>query len=379
MSKTFLDLIEQVYQGSTEAPPWKTFAEGLRAALRASHAAITLHHAEGGDIYIMASEPGAHIDWELAELIYRTEFMDDDPYRPSRMQPGDLVLIDPATADLQLGRFLNSLDIAQGLRACFAEPEGLRCWIDVVRSHRHPDPEFSAEELSLMRKLGAHLERALGLYSKLRQQELEKTIYESMVSHFSLGCVLLNSARQVIHANAKALSIIERSEGISITRRRFALTEPTAQREFRQAFDAIATAWQDERTVDGGEIIRMNRRDGRLLALMLYPTPLQRYYRSEQASCAVVYFLDLAEAHEILNPSQADSVCRIRDLFALTRQEAALALLLSYGHTISDAAKEMGIAESTARNYTKRIYAKLDVSNQTDLVRLILRALPFLH
>lgn len=228
--------------------------------------------------------------------------MDNAPYRPSRMQPGYLVLIEPATADLQLGRFLNSLNIAQRLRACFAEPEGLRCWIDVARNHRHPYPEFSAEELGLMRELGAHLERALGLYSKLRQQELEKTIYESRVSHFSLGCILLNSARQMVHTNAQALPIIERSEGISITRRRFALTEPTAQREFRQAFEAIATTWQDERTVDGGEIIRMNWRNGGLLALMLYPTPLQRYYRSEQASCAVLYCLNLAESHEVPAP-----------------------------------------------------------------------------
>lgn len=383
MTTTTLKLVELIYQGLNETPPWQNFAEGLRTALRASHVAITLHHAEDegehGDIYIMASEPETHVDWMLAESIYRADFMERDPNRLDRMQPGEIAFIDPTAADEEWGRFLDGLDIAKGLRACFAETAGLRCWIDIVRSRQHPAPEFSIEELGLIQKLGSHLEQALGLYGQLRQRELENTVYESVASHFAVGCVLLNSDRRVVHANQKARSIIRHSDSISVTQDRFSLVETDARRDFKAAFDVIITAEPEAYPLVKGRILRLRNRDHGMLALMIYPAPLQHYYRGNRTPRAVVYLLDLAETHRALNPSQTASVARIRQLLALTRQEATLGLLLGYGLTISEAALEMGIAESTARNYSKRIYAKLGISNQTDLVRLILRTLPFLQ
>ena len=63
----------------------------------------------------------------------------------------------------------------------------------------------------------------------------------------------------------------------------------------------------------------------------------------------------------------------------MTRQEAKLALLLAYGHNLAEAACEMCIAENAARNYSKKIYAKMGIAGQTDLVRLMLRSLSFLR
>lgn len=383
MTITTLNLVGLIYQGINETPPWQNFAEGLRTALQASHVAITLHYAEDedeyGDIYVMASEPENSVDWALAESIYRADLMKKDPNRLDRMQPGEIAVIDPATADEEWGRFLSSLDIAKGLRACFAEPAGLHCWIDIVRGHQHPSPEFSIEELGLIQKLRSHLEQALGLYGQLRQRDLENTVYESVASHFAVGCVFLDSNRHVVHANQKARSIIRQSGTISLKQDRFSLVEAESQRDFKTAFDAIITARPEDYALEKGQILRLRRRDRGMLALMIYPAPLQHYYRGNRTPRAVVYLLDLAEPHRVLNPSQTTSVARIRQLLGLTRQEATLSLLLGYGLAISEAALEMGIAESTARNYSKRIYAKLGISNQTDLVRLILRTLPLLQ
>ena len=70
---------------------------------------------------------------------------------------------------------------------------------------------------------------------------------------------------------------------------------------------------------------------------------------------------------------------QIARLFDLSPQEARLALLLAYGYTISEAAAEMHIAETAARNYSKRVYAKVGIGSQTDLVRLVYRNLAFLR
>ena len=68
------------------------------------------------------------------------------------------------------------------------------------------------------------------------------------------------------------------------------------------------------------------------------------------------------------------SVETVTRLFDLTETEARLALLLSDGQRIEDAAASLGVTLSSARTYLKRIFSKTDVTRQAELVRLILAA-----
>ena len=56
------------------------------------------------------------------------------------------------------------------------------------------------------------------------------------------------------------------------------------------------------------------------------------------------------------------------------RREAELAMALSDGLSIAEAASSLGLSLETVRNYSKRLYAKLGVRGRTDLVRLIQRS-----
>ena len=54
---------------------------------------------------------------------------------------------------------------------------------------------------------------------------------------------------------------------------------------------------------------------------------------------------------------------------ALTPREAALAACLAAGRSLVEAAHELNLTEETARNYSKRIFAKTGTTGQADLVR----------
>lgn len=62
----------------------------------------------------------------------------------------------------------------------------------------------------------------------------------------------------------------------------------------------------------------------------------------------------------------------------LTPREAALAALLARGHGLVEAGRMLRLTEETARNYSKRIYAKTGARGQADLVRLVLQGLSVL-
>ena len=63
---------------------------------------------------------------------------------------------------------------------------------------------------------------------------------------------------------------------------------------------------------------------------------------------------------------------QIAELFGLLPSEARFALLLSRGLSIAEAGAKLGLTIETARNYSKKIYAKTGARGQADLVRFIL-------
>lgn len=56
----------------------------------------------------------------------------------------------------------------------------------------------------------------------------------------------------------------------------------------------------------------------------------------------------------------------------LTEAESRVAVALAMGKTVSDIAEERDQKVNTARFHVKRIHAKLGLSRQTDLIRLVL-------
>jgi DNA-binding CsgD family transcriptional regulator len=64
------------------------------------------------------------------------------------------------------------------------------------------------------------------------------------------------------------------------------------------------------------------------------------------------------------------SPTQFKQLYKLSKREAELTGLLLDGATLSEAAERMGIAEATARTNLNRVYNKLGVRRQSELMRL---------
>jgi DNA-binding CsgD family transcriptional regulator len=70
--------------------------------------------------------------------------------------------------------------------------------------------------------------------------------------------------------------------------------------------------------------------------------------------------------------SQQDRCDQLADLFGLLPSEARLAWIIAQGRSISEAATDLKITLETARNYSKKIYSKMGVRGQAELVHVIL-------
>jgi DNA-binding CsgD family transcriptional regulator len=95
-------------------------------------------------------------------------------------------------------------------------------------------------------------------------------------------------------------------------------------------------------------------------------TPVQALaFAGSQTPAAIVYISGDRR-------SQADRCEQLVDLFGLLPSEARLAWMLAQATTISEAADALGLTVETARNYSKKIYAKTGARGHAELVRIIL-------
>lgn len=368
-------LLYALYQSIHDDVPWQGFAQELRRVLGARNVGITLHHMKqaGQDSYVMAGVENDAIDWLMVEQEYRSDFMADDPLSLDRMQPGQVVRVNSHGM-----HFVAKLGLTDCVRLCVAEPLGMRCWIDIVRSDLQV-PKFAQEQLDVLQTLLPHLENALCLFARLQRQEAERYVYESMLDHLGLGCVLLDGSGHVLHMNPIVAKLMVHTSSIKVSERRLKVKDRAVQRQLDQAIDKVILARALGSADINGEVIRLGNPQEELIGILVQPAPVRLYYQGQEAPSAIVYFSEIHSTVSLQKPTHARDVQRICSLFDLTKQEATLSLLLAFGSSIAEAAETMKIGESAARNYSKKIYSKMSISGQADLVRVMLRSLSFLR
>ncbi|MFV3308400.1 helix-turn-helix transcriptional regulator [Pseudomonas sp. NY15181] len=375
------ELIGLAYEGLSEARPWFTLAERLRQLLGAFNVTITLYHHEDQprDIQVTALDAYDRTDWDCVERESRERFGHIELLRPETVAPGTLIEFGPEDVEPDCAAYMAALGIGRCLRSCFAEPVGMRCWVDVVRGQRVSGQAFVEAERWLLLELMPHLARALGLYARLKREEAERAVYEDSLDHMALGCLLLDGNARVLCVNRTAQAIIARQVGLELRQGRLLAEDRSVQLALEGAFTKVMRARAGRGTACPGELVRLRTRDGMLLGILVEPVPPTPYYQGEQVPSLILHLCELSQCEAVVQAPRDHSPELIAQLFGLTRQEARLAAWLGAGQTISEAAVQMNIAVAAARNYSKNIYAKLGIKGQTDLVRLMCRSVALLR
>jgi DNA-binding CsgD family transcriptional regulator len=64
----------------------------------------------------------------------------------------------------------------------------------------------------------------------------------------------------------------------------------------------------------------------------------------------------------------------LSDLFGLTATEAKVALCIAGGHDVPSAARQLRVSTNTVHTHMRRVFSKLGVHRQADVVRILMRA-----
>jgi len=366
-----LDQIEQllgaIYEGPTESPPWQTAMAKLREMLGAAHVTLMLRPPSSDSTGVMINT-GPTTSQGIQS--YESHFFAADPF--VRLAEGDVFsaeeLIGPQWMQSQYFReFLEPIGVRHLLGADIYTKDGIECRFRITRGPQAAP--FSTEDKSLVRLLLPHLKRSIQLHARLDFLECERALFAGAVNRMLLGMVSFDQNGNIVETNQEARRILAEKDGIWLSGNTLCIDSAQESRELQRMLRAALAGTSEAEGPGVVEAMAVTRPSGRAkLGILVRAIPLGPWSESRQRPAVAVFLRD-PEANAA-QPSQE----LVRRLFGLTRMEAQLALLLTEGYTLDEAAEKMNVRRNTARTHLRSIFCKTGVTRQTMLVRLLLNS-----
>jgi DNA-binding CsgD family transcriptional regulator/PAS domain-containing protein len=371
------EIIGLIYRGPLEVTPWRSFLKALRSRMDCDFAAIMARPGRIGATPLMVMEAGVMVDEEEARGIAteHARLAHLDPLAAALVKPGDIFTLDEVMSwERYAGtEFYTAVIRPYGIRdqlgMFFSEPGGWKCNVGLMNLEGRP--RFGAAEKQFFLSFLPHLQASLEIYARMTRDESEKRIFEETLERLTIGTFILDGAGQVIDTNRVGRTIVRESNAISVVGGRLVLARADESAHLNNSIRQ-AIEWRERRTPEAFvDALSVESREGTSLGIVIRAVSSTDRFESDFNPRVIVYVGD--STHQHLAPERF-----VARLFGLTPTEALLATLLANGLTLTEAAAKLGVTENTIRSYAKRIFAKVGVSRQTELVRLILTSVALL-
>jgi DNA-binding CsgD family transcriptional regulator len=351
------DLFLQLLEGTGEPRQWEAFLNALLARTQASRGVIIIAapSAPPGEPPLIvqrgpqqpAFDPGTFARLGLHPLnalrmgrVYALEELldHDDPARRERQRA--------ALAAHGIG-------FARVMRV--AGDGAAEAWVLLMRERE----DFTASAAALLSSAAPFLRAALRAGAVLAEERLARSIAQAALARLGIGQVTLDAQARVTGADPVAELHLE-FVALPGARRKLLLPAAAAERVERTcaAFAAAAEGSPPDPVV-------ITREDRPPLLLRPAPPVVAGLFPGGRPAAIATLRLPLREDERL-------GAATLRALYQLSPREAALAEKLSRGEMIVEAGRDLHLTAQTARNYSKRIYARTGTRGAADLVRAVL-------
>jgi DNA-binding CsgD family transcriptional regulator len=184
----------------------------------------------------------------------------------------------------------------------------------------------------------------------------------ALLQHFDCGAIVLDGAKDIIAFNDAARRLLE--DGLSVTRNRLRVSSPGSQSDL----DALLHDAFIEPTRAVKSMVLPRPSGERPFILRALPLAKGGGPKGEPAKASLVLLLVfVAEPRITTVPGES-----LRAL-GLTRAETDVGILLGAGLSPREVSERLDIKIATVRTHLKRIFQKLGLCRQSELVQLVTR------
>lgn len=359
--QALLELLPLLLDGVFEEPLWGGFLRRLQEVTKADYAALTFRPPgkplnQVVHLYAGAASP------PLVSQLYHEQLHEADPLPYYNLEEGRPYALHEMLRAGEPGhdRYLAEIIAPSGMNAMrmmrVREASGVHGWLHITRKAG----DFARGDAALLEALAPYLRTALRSFVALEQERFNAAMAGEAIRRLAFGWFTLDANGHILDSDREAEMLLARAESLGRNARGRLTVRPRAlEQEIAVALRALAA---DARARPRAIIIN---RDPWLDMLLM---PVHKTGISAKPDPVAIAYVHGD------NWSSADRCEQLAELFLLLPSEARLALALSRGMSIAEAAAELGLTVETARNYSKKIYSKLGARGQPDLVRIILRS-----
>lgn len=358
-----VELIEPLIGGMVEDPLWSTFLARLRHRTASDYASLVFRPLPFGTpqnrvIHLYSGQPSPPIVSQL----YRDSLYKSDPMPYHELDDGRVYALPELLrfGDPEHESYRNQLLIPSGMNMMrmmrVVEAGGVSAWLTVSRRK----DDFGRDDDALIAALAPFLRAALRSFIALERARTSASVATEAINRMNFGWLTLDADGRILDMDAHAANMVA-SSGLLARGRGGRLTAaiPEVGRQIACAIGELAGNPQSR-----PRAIVLSREPW--LDMLLVPGGIRT--GTAQAAPAVVAYVHADKW------SSADRCDQLGQMFDLIPSEARLALALSRGMSIAEAAEELGLTVESARTYSKRIYAKTGARGHADLVRFIHRS-----
>lgn len=351
------ELLVPLHEGMFEMPMWDRFLNRLRLATGCDIATLVLRAPDS----ISAIQLSAGLDRASPRLqkLFDEKYAGTEPLQSQRMREGRVYSLQELLEHGDEGQhaFVEDVLAPQGIQFMrsvrLGDPSGLNAWL--VLSARKEIP-LSAS--ALLTALLPHLRVALRVLSHLERERARASMTAGAFSHIDFGWIAVDRRCQVVDMDDQAERFLSRSNAMRQgPYGRLTPSSPAIDRELT----ALVKSFADDPDARPRAV---NLSQDPWIDILVSPVRVASLSAGGKA-VAVVYFRGDQS-------SSADRCQQLIDVFKLTQSEARFAWSIAQGISIADAAEKHGLTIETARNYSKKIYAKTGARGQVDFMRRVL-------
>ncbi|MEE4452646.1 helix-turn-helix transcriptional regulator [Novosphingobium resinovorum] len=345
------DLLLPLIAGIGDKAQFAEFLERLRRRSDAEYVSIVMKQGDGPHAQITDFHAGRDLRSEARELdpfeMHALERLHYDQLRPGRVYSvGEFVDHDPVFRADRLAKMAR-LGIADERVVRLPRVAETDAWLILARAK-----PCEAADSALLSSLAPYVEAALRSYVALEHHRIRASVSAQ-------GMARSATAWMVFDREARLLAIDPRLD--AWMRGNLGYTPRVGERLRDLGVHA-------ERELGGAAALFASSTPPPPRAVMLHEDPRLEALLTATSDMPRPSMLALCRLPNARTPA---SVERLARLFELPPREAQLAIALNEGQSIAEAAESMGLTLETVRNYSKRLYAKLGVRGQAELVRLV--------
>lgn len=227
--------------------------------------------------------------------------------------------------------------------------------------HERSGP-IGQREVAMARLLIPHLQRAATISGLLDSKTLVARTLEALIDRLAVPILLVGDGMRIVHANAAADRLLETGDPLQSKGGRLA---PRSDGVAAALAVAVEQGRADESALGRkGFGVPAHTAEGALRVLHVLPLQFGDLRPGLAPSAVAAVFV--APTMPGL-PARGDVLA---SLFNLTPAEARVFELIAAGRTSAEAARALGVGASTVKTHLLRLFDKLGVRRQADLVAL---------